>query len=65
MGESRCAAESEFEGLFEQEAAEYHEVVSITILGLHYLSGINAGGGHIECVLGFAGGEVGVCGEAS
>ena len=63
MGEGCCAAESEFEGLFEQEAAEDHEVVPVAVLRLHYLGGIDAGGGHIEGVLGFAGGEVGVCGE--
>ena len=60
MGESCCAAESEFEGLFEKEAAEDHEVVSITVLGLHYLRSIDACGRHIESVLGFAGGKVGV-----
>ena len=65
MGESCCAAESQFEGLFEKEAAEDHEVMPIAVLGLHYLGGIDAGGGHIEGVLGFAGGEVGICGEVS
>ena len=65
MGESCCAAESEFEGLFEEEAAEDHEVVSVAVLGLHYLGGIDAGGGHVESVLGFAGREVGVYSEGS
>ena len=65
MRESCCAAESQFEGLFEEEAAEDHEVVPVAVLGLHYLGGIDAGGGHIEGVLGFAGGEVGICGEVS
>lgn len=62
MGESCCAAESEFEGLFEQKAAEDHEVVPVAVLGLHYLGGVDAGGGHVKGVLGFAGGEIGICG---
>lgn len=65
MGESCCAAESEFEGLFKEEAAEDHEVVTVAVLGLHYLGGIDAGSGHIEGVLRFSGGEVGVCEELS
>ena len=60
MGESRCAAESEFKSLFEKEAAEDHEIVPVAVLGLHYLGGIDARGRHIEGVLGFAGREVGV-----
>ena len=65
MGESCCAAESEFEGLLEEETAEDHEVVPVAVLGLHYLGGIDASGGHIEDVFGFAGREVGVCGQLS
>ena len=61
MGESCCAAESEFKGLFEEEAAKYHEIVPVAVLGLHYLGGMDAGGGHIEHVFGFALGEIGVC----
>lgn len=35
MGEGCRSGEGEFEGLFEQEAAEDHEVVPVPILGLH------------------------------
>lgn len=65
MRESCCAAESEFECLFEEEAAKDHEIVPVTVLGLHYLGGMDACGGHIEDVFGFAGGEVGICWELS
>ena len=65
MRESCCATEGKFEGLFKEEATEDHEVVPIAVLGLHYLGRINARGGHVEDVSGFAGGKVGVYGELS
>jgi hypothetical protein len=29
--------------------------VSVPVLGLHYLDGLDLRGGHVECVFGFAG----------
>ena len=65
MRESCCAAESEFEGLLEEEPAEDHEVVPVAVLGLHYLGGMDTGRGHVEGVLGLARGDVWVCEQSS
>ena len=65
MGESCCAAKSQFKGLFKEKAAKYHEVVPVAVLGLHDLGGIDASGGHVEDILGFTGRKVRVCGEFS
>lgn len=61
MGEGCCAAEGEFEGCFEEVAAEDHEVVAVAVLGLHDLGGVEGCGGHVVGVEGFAEGVVGVC----
>lgn len=61
MGEGGCAAEGEFEGLLEEEAAEDHEVVAVAVLGLHYLGGVDAGAVHVDDVVGFAGEVIRVC----
>ena len=37
----------------------------VAVLGLHYLGGMDAGGGHIEGVLRFAAGKVGIYSEGS
>lgn len=62
MREGGCAAKGEFEGLLEEEAAEDHEVVAVAVLGLHYLGGVDAGAVHVDDVVGFAGGVVGIWG---
>lgn len=58
---SGCTAESEFEGGFEEVAAEDHEVVAVAVLGLHYLRGGEGCGGHVVGVGGFAEWVVGIC----
>ncbi len=60
MGEGGGAAEGEFEGGFEEVAAEDHEVVPVAVLRLHYLGGGERGAGHVVGVWGFAEGVVGV-----
>lgn len=61
MGECGGAAEGELEGLFEEEAAEDHEVVAVAVLGLHDLGGVDAGAVHEGYVFRFSDGDVGVC----
>ena len=60
MGEGSGAAEGEFEGGFEEVAAEDHEVVAVAVLGLHDLGGGECGAGHIVGLWGFAEGVIGV-----
>ena len=61
MREGCGAGEGQLKGLFEEEAAEDHEVVPVAVLGLHYLGGVNACLIH-EChVLGLSDGGVRVC----
>ncbi len=47
MGEGGGAAKGEFEGGFEEVAAEDHEVVAVAVLGLHDLGGGECGAGHV------------------
>lgn len=60
MGKGSGAAEGEFEGGFEEVAAEDHEVVAVAVLRLHDLGGGERGAGHVVGVRGFAEGIVGV-----
>jgi hypothetical protein len=46
VGKGCCGCESEFEGLFEEEAAKDHEVVSVAVLGLHDGRGFELGSIH-------------------
>lgn len=65
MGECSSAAECKFESRFQQVAAEDHEVVTVAVLGLHDLGGVEGCGGHVVGVWGFAEGAVWVCGLMS
>lgn len=60
VGECGGAREGQLKGGFEEEAAEDHEVVAVTVLGLHDLHGLDLGGGHPEGVVWFPSRGVGV-----
>ncbi len=60
MGECSTAAKGEFEGLFQEETTEDHEVVAIAVFGLHNLGRVGFCGVHVYNVFGFAEGVVGV-----
>lgn len=47
--------------MFEQEAAEDHEVVSVAVLGLHYHGGFEDCVAHEDLVCGAGGRVLGVC----
>lgn len=51
MCEGGCGGEGELEGLFEEEAAEDHEVVSVSELRLHDGCGLEAGGVHEDDIV--------------
>lgn len=65
-GSSVCECSSgckgEFEGLFEEEATEDHEVVSVPVLGLHDRGSLEARSIHEDDVVGLAEVIVGVYG---
>lgn len=60
MRDGRCAGEGQFEGGFEQEAAEDHEVVSVAVLRLHDLHGLDRAVAHARAGFGEERGGVGI-----